>query len=539
MMTSVKTMATQFTSIPIFVAPVLASKHGTAKTAAALGKALNVFNGIGITGKDGKYTAPSMENLKGLTADEKAAMQYMVDRGLSDNTMAFELGNRRDISTTAYNNPVRAGMRQVSNVMTAMFHHAERLIREVTFITSYRLNRDAGKTHEQALRLAEAESHEALNNYHGSNRPRGILANKQREVMLDAHKPLGRAVLQFKMYPAFVTTYFVRNFYRMTKDMDPQVRKEARVQFLGSLMMSFSLAGYVGIPGISFAMGMLQGLMNGLRGDDDDDELEERNLEFWFRNKWLPDTFGSIKIGGKGLDEILDRGVVTALTGYDITSSLSMNNMWLPEMKEQATAVGEMQSWLLSLAGPGFSLVSSQVPKAIDYFNQGKVLQGMEQLSPALFRGGLTAARYGQEGATTTSGAVIKEPNEFTAGQLLAQSAGFVTEGLQAKREAIFVLQGEIMKVKQERTKLLDRLDLEITKGSDEDVEQAFEKVFKFNSRNPMDAIDSDNIKQSLKKQMERRLMADRGFPIDKKYYPFVADLLEPSSVKLDREAGK
>lgn len=539
MMTSVKTMATQFTSIPIFVAPVLASKHGTAKTAAALGKSLNVFNGIGIMGKDGKYTPPSMANLAGLSADEKAAMQYMVDRGLSDNTMAFELGNRRDISTAAYNNPVRAGMRQISNAMTAMFHHAERLIREVTFMTSYRLNRDAGKTHEQALRLAEAESHEALNNYHGSNRPRGVLANKQREVMLDAHKPLGRAVLQFKMYPAFVTTYFVRNFYRMTKDMDPQVRKEARVQFLGSLMMSFSLAGYVGIPGVSMAMGIVQGLLNGLRGEDDDDELESRNLEFWFRNKWLPETFGNVKIGGKGLDEILDRGVVTALTGYDITSSLSMNNMWLPEQKEQATAVGEMQSFLLSLAGPGASLATTQIPKAIDYFNQGKILQGMEQLSPALFRGGLTAARYGQEGATTSSGAVIKEPNEFTAGQLLAQSAGFVTEGLQAKREAIFKLQGEIMKVKQERTKLLDRLDLEITKGSDEDVEKAFEKVFKFNSRNPMDAIDNENIKQSLKKQMERRLMADRGFPIDKKYYPFVMDLLEPSSVKLDREAAK
>jgi hypothetical protein len=124
-------------------------------------------------------------------------------------------------------------------------------------------------------------------------------------------------------------------------------------------------------------------------------------------------------------------------------------------------------------------------------------------------------------------------------GQLLAQSAGFVTDGLQAKREAIFKLQGEIMKVKQERTKLLDRLDLEINKGSDEDVEKAFEKVFKFNSRNPMDAIDNDNIRQSLKKQMERRMMSDRGFPIDKKYYPFIVDLLEPSTVKLDREAAK
>jgi hypothetical protein len=539
MMTSVKTMVTQFTSIPIFVAPVLASKHGTAKTAAALGKSLNIFNGIGVMDKDGKFTAPSMENLKGLTADEKAAMQYMVDRGLSDNTMAFELGSRRDVSTSEYNKPIRAGMRQVSNVMTAMFHHAERLIREVTFMTSYRLNRDAGKTHEQALRLAEAESHEALNNYHGSNRPRGILANKEREVVLDAHKPLGRAVLQFKMYPAFVTTYFIRNLYRMTRDMDPKVRKEARIQFIGSMMMSFSLAGYIGIPGISFAMGIAQGVLNGLRGEDDDDPLEDRNLEFWFRNKWMPETFGGIKIGGKGLDELLDRGLITGLTGYDITSSLSMNNMWLPEQKEQATAVDGMQNFLLSLAGPGASLATQQIPKAVDNFNQGKMLQGMEQLAPALFRGSLTAYRYGQEGATTTSGAVIKEPEEFTAGQLLAQGAGFVTEGLQAKREAIFKLQGEIMKVKQERTKLLDRLDLEINKGSDDDVEQAFEKVFKFNSRNPMDAIDNDNIRQSLKKQMQRRLMTDRGFPIDKKYYPFVADLLEPSSVKLDREGAK
>jgi hypothetical protein len=539
MMTSIKTMAAQFTSVPIFVVPVLVSKHGMAKTAAALGKSLNVFNNVGSVGKDGNYNVLSTLGAKGMSADEKAAMQYMIDRGLSDNTLAYDLGNRRDISTAAYNGKARATARQVSSAMTALFHHAERLIREVTFMTSYRLNRGAGKTHEASLRLAEAESHEALNNYHASNRPRGISANSEREVRLDAHKPIGRAVLQFKMYPAFVTTYFIRNFYRMTRDMDPDIRKEARIQFIGSLMMSFSLAGMVGIPGMSLAMGIAQGILNGLRGDDDDDELEKRNLEFWFRNKWMPDTFGGIKIGGKGLDEVLDRGAIAALTGYDITSSLSMNNMWLPEMKDQSTLAGEMQSYLLSLMGPGASLATQQVPKAVDYFNQGKILQGMEQLAPALFRGGLTAARYSKEGATTASGAVIKDADEFTTGQLLAQSAGFVTEGLQAKREAIFKLQGEIMKVRQERTKLLDRLDLEINQGSDDDVEKVFDKIIKFNSHNPMNVIDSDIISQSMKKQMTRRLNTDRGFPLDTKYYPYVMDLLEPSTVKLDREAKK
>ena len=266
MMTSVKTMVAQFTSIPIFVAPVLASKHGTAKTAAAIGKALNVFNGFGPV------------SVKGENADEKAAIQYMVDRGLSDNTLAYDLGNRRDISTAAYTNPTRMKIRQVSNAMTAMFHHAERLIREVTFMSAYRLNRAEGKTHEASLRLAEAESHEALNNYHASNRPRGIGATSEREVMLNAQKPIGRTILQFKMYPAFVTTYFIRNIWRATSGMDADVKREARIQLIGSLMMSFSLAGMVGIPGMSLAMGIAQGILNGLRGDDDDDELEGRNL---------------------------------------------------------------------------------------------------------------------------------------------------------------------------------------------------------------------------------------------------------------------
>jgi hypothetical protein len=536
MMTSVKTMVAQFTAIPIFVGPVLGSKYGEGKTALALGKSLNVFNGLGIKDKDGNLVPPSMANLKGLTADEKLAAQFMHDRGISDTTLAFDLGNRRDIPTAIYNGKAREMFRLIPNAMTAMFHHAERMIREVTFMSAYRLNREAGKTHEQALEQAEADTHEALNNYHASNRPRGILADSERRVMLDAHKPLGRAVLQFKMFPAFVTTYFVRNFYRMTRDMDPQVRKEARKQFIGSLGMSFALAGYVGIPGISFAMGIAQGLLNSLRGEDDDDDLEKRNLEFWFRNKWMPDTFGNVKIGDRNLAELLDRGLITSLTGYDITSSLSMNNMWLPEQKDQATLTGEIQSLFVSMMGPGASLAFTQLPKGIDYFNQGKILQGMEQWAPALFRGSLTAYRYGQEGATTSSGAVIKDKDEFTAGQLMAQRAGFVTEGLQARREAIFALQGEILKVKQERTSLLTRLDNEINNGSDDAVETAFDKIIRFNSRNPMDAIDADNISQSMQKHMKRRLNSDRGFPLDAKYYPFVMDLLEPSGVKLDRE---
>lgn len=551
LMTSVKTAATQLTALPIFVGPVLTSNHGfnPVKVGAALAKSMAIFGTSGIRrqAEDGSTTFefPSYLNngLVKLTDNQKLAAQYMADRGINDNTLAYDLGNRRDTPTNQLEGGVRRTMRTVSNVMTSLFHHTERMIREVTFMTSYDLysqqtNKETGKkyTHEEALRAAEAETHEALGNYHASNRPRGLLASSEREVVINAQKPIGRTILQFKMFPAFVTTFFIRNAYRALAGLDAKDRAKAMTQLVGTLTMSTALAGYVGIPGATMAMGAIQGMLNAIRDEDDEDPLEERDLEFWFRNIWLPQTFGNIKIGDHTLDEILDKGLIASMTGYDISGSLSMNNMWVPDVKEQATSAAAIQEYVMSLAGPSASILFKQIPTAIDFFNKGEIMRGIEQLAPAFARGSLTAVRYGKEGATTTSGAVIKEAEEFTQGQLLAQSMGFATEGLVARREAIFHLQGEILKVKRERTKLLDRLERELDKGSDEDVEKAFDKVFTFNSRNPYDAIGADNIKQSIKKQIERKMKSDRGMPIDKKYYPQLLELLEPSEKKLERE---
>ena len=555
LMTSAKTAVAQVTAIPIFVGPVLTSNHGfnPAKVAISLTKSLAIFGSTGVkrTAADGTstYEFPSMLNnqLVKLTGDEQLAAQYMVDRGLSDTTLAYDLGNRRSEPTQASESTSRRVLRATSNTMTALFHHTERMVREVTFMTSYRLYRDEINpdtkkkyTHEEALPLAEAETYQALGNYHASERPRGLIATAERGVVINAHKPLGRSLLQFKMFPAFVTTFFIRNAYRMVAGLDAKDRAKAMAQLFGTLAMSGMLAGYAGVPGASMMMGVIQGMMNAIRAakdDDEDDPLDERDLEFWFRNKWLPETFGNVKIGNHTLDEILDRGVLTAMTGYDITGSMSLNNMWFPEVKEAATASAAVQEYLMSLMGPGASLTLKQVPKAIDYFNKGEILRGFEQLSPAFVRGAFTAERYEREGATTASGAIIKDADEFTKCQLWAQRFGFATEGLVAQREAIFHLQGEILKVKRERTELLDRLERDLDKGSDEDVEKVLTKMAKFNASNPFDAIKYDNIKASLKKQLERKMKSDRGMPIDKKYYPQVMEILEPSTRKLDREA--
>jgi hypothetical protein len=547
MMSTVKTAVAQFSAIPVFAAPVLASRHGVAATAREMGRFLNVFNQMGVlrSAPDGStsYTMPSVLYSKEVQSDPEQlrAAQYMMDRGISETTLAYDLGNRRKVPTHEQQSAFRKTVGAATNAMTGLFHHSERLIREVTFMSAFRLNREKmpNATFEEVAARAEDDTYTALANFSAINRPRGIGALGDRSVVLDAHKPLGRAILQFKMFPAFVTTYFVRNFYRMVWS-NPNVTKEERAQaagqFFGTLAMSFSIAGVMGIPGFSFALGILSGLRNMMLGEDDEDPLAKRDLEFWFRNVWLPETFGNVKIGNRSLDELLDRGLVAAITGYDISSSLSLNNMWFPEMKEQATAEAAMKDYLFSLGGPSVSLAVSQFPRAIDLFRQGKLVQGTEQLLPGLLRAPLTAYRYSQEGATTAAGAIIKDKEEFTIGQLIGQSMGFATEGLVAQREAIFKANALMMQVKNERKALLARLDLE-TRTEDGDVGKILDDITKYNAKNFFDPITGEAISESLRNRLKRRLVTERGIPIDKKYYPQLIDLVNPGTVKLEREA--
>jgi hypothetical protein len=537
LMTSVKTAAAQLSSVPIFVGPVLTANHGfnPAKVAGALTKSLAIFGSNGIIKKntDGteSYEFPSMLNsgLMELTGDEKLAAEYMVERGITQNTNNYELVGRRNTSTAEAESSASKVKNAVVGVMAGLFHHTERMVREITFMTSYRLYReDLGQSpdaHQKALELAEKETTEALGAYSAYERPRGVLQTAQRKVVLNAHGPLGKSLLQFKMFATFATTFFVRNAYRMFAGLDAKDRAQAMTKVMGSLLMSLSLAGYVGVPGISMAIGAVQGMMKGLRDDDDEEEelLEDRDWEFWFRNKWLPETFG--ETAGR----ILNRGLLAETTGYDITSSLSFQNMWFPEMHEQATAQATMRDYLFSLMGPSASIGVKTIPQAVDWFYKGEIMRGMETLMPAFVRGAFTAERYSREGATTASNLPIKKADEFTAGQLFMQTLGFASTDLVNQREFIYRMQGEIIKVQRERAQLLDRLGRAETGGDEKDTEKVMEDIDKYNAKNSFLPIDNKTISQSLTKREKAIANAQRGMPYNKHFEGQYDESLERS----------
>jgi len=527
-MTSVKTAVVQFSSLPIFGAPVLISRHSPAAVAAEMGKMMLIFNDVGIIDKDGNLKQLSLANSRRvkMNEEEQLAIEAMTDRGVSEITMAYDLMDRRNTPTTKYS----GAWKSATNMMGGLFHHVERLNREVMFMTSFRLSRKPGPNQlsfDDAVDQAVKDTYDALGNFSEQNRARVMRG------------PLGRTFLQFKTFPAFVTTYLARNAYRMMAGMDAAAKKEAATQFFGTLFMSGLLAGYVGIPGISAAMGAVQGIINAMRDEDDEDPLEERDLEFWGRSVFIPEFFGEAQIGGYKISEIIDSGLIDTISGYNMSNSLSMNNMWMPELKEQRNLEDTVQEYALSLMGPFASLALNQIPSGVRLLQEGKIMQGLERLLPAALRQPLTAVRYSQEGATTSTGAVIREPEEFTKAQLLAQAAGARTTGLASAQEANFKANALKAKVVIEKGKLVNRVDLEATRGDDEAFDDALEKLIAFGARNPQARIDGGDLSKLVQARIAKRARSDRGFDVDKKFYPYLEQLLESSREKLEREAAK
>jgi hypothetical protein len=521
-MTSVKTALVQLASLPVFGAPVLFARHNPGDVVREMTKSLNIFNELGVL-KDGKFTMPTMTTSKRVKAnpEEKLAIEAMVERGISEVTMTYDLMDRKATPSENYT----GAWNKTTRAMGALFHHAERLNREVMFMTSFRLSRKAGVPIDEAIEQAVSDTYTALGNFTAQERPR---------IM---RSPVGRTLLQFKMFPAFVTTYYARNFYRMFANEDPKVKKEAATMFFGSLAMSGLLAGYVGIPGIDMAMGVVQGVINAMRSDDDDDELEKRDLSLWFRTVFMHNFFGDIKIGGKNLGDIVDEGLLNYLTGTDIAGSMSMNNIWFQDIKEQKTMQSTMQDYALGMMGPTAGFFFKQFPAAIDNWSQGKYMQGFEKILPSLFRNPVTAYRYSQEGAKSASGLPIKEPEEFTKGQLIAQALGFRTTGLAQVQEVNFKVEALRQQVLQKRAEVISRADLEATRGDDEALDKAIDAIVKFNSKNPTEAIKAKQLSKSLLDRAKARQASDRGFRVEKKLYPYLQDLLEPSRQQLERES--
>jgi hypothetical protein len=495
---------------------VLGARYGYGKATVELTKMLKVWDQYGVMRKnpDGSVSVvpPSIANASGFTADEKRAVREMLGRDVSQSTYASALFGYSSVPTMEFDSAWGKTKRGAAMLTGGLMHTTERLSREMMFMASYRLNRKAGKSHEQAVNAAVIDTNEALGNYGQYNRP------------IFMQKGIGKVLLQFTMYPLHVTLFLLRNFKRSLPLLNKEGKWEAAKMFYGTLGTTFLLAGASGLPLFSMVMGFLGSFW---KDEDKPQELKDMDYETWWRNVWVPENLGHLEIGGVQLGDlvtkVVDRGAVNALTGLDIASRTSLNDLWLRDIKETKTIRESAIALAVEKAGPSANMVLAWAD-GIEAFMNGQYQKGIEKISPALLRNLEIANRLREEGAMDSKGAEIIAKGGFTTGELIGRAVGFNSDILSNHQKLAFKMQAFDQRVNNQRSKLLNNVGREYIELDNFGTDSARKKylnrldeVEKFNRRHPEYAIKPENIESSIEKRLKERGVTENwsGIRID------------------------
>ena len=510
--------------------PVL-TKYGVGNAYAEMGNMLKVWQEYGVMKKnaDGTFSwaPPSIENVT-RSGDERRAIKDMLGRDLTTSTYARDALDYKATPTDAIPSPtVQFGKDTVSAlVLGGLMHSTERMSREAMFLAAYRLNRKAGRDHETSVDNAVYDTNEALGNYGQYNRP---------DFMKGAP---GRVLTQFMMYPVYMTLFLGRNFVEMIKPMNGRTRWEASKKFFGTMGHTWVLGGAVGLWGFSTVMGFLGAMWNSLKDDEWPEDVKSMSYELWWRTVWLKEQLGGTQVAGYDLADVIERGPVNAITGVDISSRTSLNNMWLRETKETATTRESALALAVEKAGPTANMILSQLD-AYDAFMQGDYKKGVLKAAPAGFRNWINAANYYKEGAKDNKGAEILSRDAFTTGELIFQAVGFRSDLLANTQYVTFKVIGLEQKILNERTKIMNQIDRAYRQGDFDAYTDYYEDMQKFNTKYPTYEITTDNLVDSLERKQEQRGKSFRGITLTEKNVGPFAEALLPSRIAADKREEK
>jgi hypothetical protein len=509
--------------------PVL-SRYGAINANREFLRAMQVWKTLGVykTNRDGtkSWTAPSMEFAKNLSADERLAVREMLSRDVTTSTYANAVFDYKVTPSDKLSGPVTQFGKDFVNVtvLGGLMHSTERLTREMMYLMSYRLNRQAGKDHAESVDQAVFDTNEALGNYGEYNRPTFMT---------------GKVLTQFMMYPVHVTLYLLRNFVEIIRPLDGRTRWEATKKFFGTLGATFVLGGAVALPMFSMVMGFIGAAWSALSGDDDrPKEIRDMSYELWWRTVWLDEMLGETRIGGVRLSDVVERGPMNAITGADISSRTSLNNMWFRESKETKDVREAAAALALEKAGPAANAILSMA-EGISAGVSGDYKKMVQKMAPAGFRNFAGSYNLYMEGAKDNKGTQILSRDAFTTGNLLFQAVGFRPDLLANTQYVNFKIIGLEQKILNQRGKLLDQLDRSYREGDADAYAEYFKDWQKFNAQYPTYRIEIDDLVKSLEKKAERRGKSWRGLDLTEKNVPIFGEVMRPSrAAAAEKEAA-
>lgn len=298
--------------------PYLAGRYGMAQTTAAITRA---YRDIGITDAtmDGLVNTvkatKQWANLQIIDARdifgdikkainnpaEAAMIDALINRGAMGGNAAFEVAHAEMQGRKAWGR----ALSKVDRIARQLPLAVEDINRSVTALATYRLAMASGKTAAEATDIAFDAVQNTQGDYRAMNAP----------PLFNA--PLMRPALQFKKYAQLMTAMVGEMAYRSFKDASPRERRIAQKQLMHLISVQVAMAGALSLPGIEIAKAGF--LIAAALGFGDGWEDQERKLR-----KTAEESLG------KEWGTLVSRGVISRAIGLDLSTRLSLADMWLP-----------------------------------------------------------------------------------------------------------------------------------------------------------------------------------------------------------------
>jgi hypothetical protein len=190
--------------------------------------------------------------------------------------------------------------------------------------------------------------------------------------------------------------------------------------------------------------------------------------------------------------------------------------------------------------GPTASLLLG-FADAYDAYAMGDYQKMLDRMLPAVARNLVVANRYADEGMKTGRGVELVGKDDVRTGELIGQAIGFRPDILASTQGPAFKLSGIEQKINNQRNLLLNKLDFQRRKDTDEG-DAKFDdiidtEVAKFNDKYPSYKLNRDTINESLKKRAEQRATSRAGVNVTKQNKPIIEEATDTLENRLDRRA--
>jgi hypothetical protein len=481
---NVSSAVINLTQVPLILYPYLAGTYGYGATSRAISDAYKIYLNSGfnreveLIGSNGQRVRqkamPALDNYDfdapNLPPEVKrlrTLARVARDQGQLNRSQLYDI-----LEVDERNN----ALSKVNAASGFIFHHGERLNRQVSLIAAYNLdlNRMMTKpTKEEAGLTQEQKEEKAANHavYTAELTNGGISAAAAPRI---AQSSLGKVLFMFKRYGVSMYYLLFKTAREALKGETPEIRKAAMNQIAGIYGTAALFAGIQGLPMFGIAA-----MVYNMFADDDEDDFETATRKY--------------------LGELPYKGLLNYVTNVEIASRTGLSDLIIRDSGKQDSQTIAL-TMMEMLGGPVFG-VASRVERGLDMIRDGNVQRGIENILPSSLGNILKGIRYSTEGTTTLRGDPIT--GEVNPWNVAVQAFGFAPADYTRQLEINNRQKGIDKSVNQEETKLKRQYYLATRMRDSDGRKEARDKLLKLGAKHPSLEINEGTIEDVLDRSIE------------------------------------